>query len=489
MSTEIKDMELVPPSAVESITRAETDVAIATAKKYPRQLAQVKQSMLSFATLDVETAEGCFYTLPRGGKNIQGPSVRLAEIALSCYGNLQAGSRIIAVVPTGDTPHVVVQAVAKDLEKNITISVEKRRRIVKKKLREFIDEDDINLAANACSAICFRDAVFKVVPLALIKPVYEQARRVAIGDAKTLSDRRARCLDTFAKMGVTKEKVLARLELKSVEEIGLEHIEILIGLHNAIKEGEVNIDDAFAPTPAQQAAADQQHKPAATPLQQAQGTKTYDMKSAAAASMPAPAEKAQAPAQQQQQAQTTQPAASQTAKPRGRPPGSKNKAEKLTREEAVAAEEKGENVDPGAVETAEERAARLNAEGKPAEEAQETQAETKAEVKAETPEQSDEPDLAAMGLAPDPAEETQAAPTRPPFQPIPGENDRLTFLRQKMYDAEVEEAQLMAFCIKNKIANGEQKLKDFISNGRGAKIDQLIGVFGNPQFIAAVKKA
>jgi len=114
--------EIVPTAALESISRAEIDVAISTARRYPRQLSTVKKNMLSFATLDQETAESCFYTLPRGGKNIQGPSIRLAEIAVSCYQNLRAGSRILQTVTTGDNPHVVVQAVAMDLENNIQVS-------------------------------------------------------------------------------------------------------------------------------------------------------------------------------------------------------------------------------------------------------------------------------------------------------------------------------------------------------------------------------
>lgn len=243
-------IEVLEPNAIEAIQRAEVDVQISTAKKYPRQLSAVKKSMMDFATLDQETAESCFYTLPRGGKNIQGPSVRLAEIAVSCYGNLRAGSRIIATVADGPNPHVIVQAVAHDLEKNVAVTVEKRRRITKKKSKDRVDEDDINLAANAGSSIAFRDAVYKVVPLALIKPVYEAAKAVAIGDAKTLVDRRARALESLAKMGVQKERVLEVLGKKSIEDIGVADLETLFGIHTAIKDGQTTIDEAFpAATP------------------------------------------------------------------------------------------------------------------------------------------------------------------------------------------------------------------------------------------------
>lgn len=239
-------IEVIPSSAVEAISRAEVDIQISTAHRFPRQLAKVKSDMLSFATLDEETAQSCFYSLPRGGKNIQGPSIRMAEIAVSCYGNLRAGTRIIETVTKGDSPHVLLQAVCHDLEKNTAITIEKRRRIVGKKSKGGqIDEDDINLAANAGSAIAFRDAVFKIVPGALIRPVYEQAKRVAIGDAKTLSDRRSKAIESFGKMGVSQDRVLASVEKTSVDEVTIADLETLIGLHTAIKDGQTSVDDAF----------------------------------------------------------------------------------------------------------------------------------------------------------------------------------------------------------------------------------------------------
>lgn len=239
------ETELVSSSALESLSRAEIDVAISTARRYPRELSTVKKNMLTFATLDQETAEGCFYTLPRGGKNIQGPSVRLAEIAVSCYQNIRAGSRILQTVVDGPNPHVVVQAVAMDLEKNVSVSIEKRRRITKKKAKNTIDEDDINLAANAGSAIAFRDAVFKVIPLALIKPVFEQAKKVAIGDAQTFGTKRAKWFEHFGKMGIIPARVLARLERKAIDDVALEDIGILIGINNALKDNEITLEDAF----------------------------------------------------------------------------------------------------------------------------------------------------------------------------------------------------------------------------------------------------
>jgi len=241
--------EIVELSALETIERAQIDSQISTARKFPRVLSKVKADMLTFATLDEETAASCFYTLPRGGKVIQGPSIRLAEIAVSCYGNMRTGARVIDVQASGDNPHVVVQAVAHDLERNLAISIEKRRRIFKKKNKPNIDEDDINLACNACIAIAFRDAAFKVVPLALIKPVFDRAKRVAVGEVSSLVEKRGKIIDRLKQMGVMENRILAVVDCQKVEDVTIDKLEILNGLGTALKDGETTIEEAFPTAP------------------------------------------------------------------------------------------------------------------------------------------------------------------------------------------------------------------------------------------------
>lgn len=243
-------LEIVEPTALESMERAAIDVQIATAKKYPRVLSSVKQNMLSFATLDEETAASCFFTLPgrKGGdgKPIQGPSIRMAEIAISCFQNLRAGARVIA----DDGKQITAQGVCHDLQNNVCISVEIKRRVTKQNGARYSD-DMVVMTGNAACAIALRNATFKVVPLALVRPVYEAAKRTAIGDSKTLVERRSLAVDHFIKMGIAKEKIFAAIQVKSIEDITLEHLETLQGFRTAIKDGETSIDEVFntKPTP------------------------------------------------------------------------------------------------------------------------------------------------------------------------------------------------------------------------------------------------
>lgn len=235
--------------AIEMQERAQIDIQIATAHKYPRVLSRVRDSMLTMATLDEETAASCFYTLPRAGKNISGPGVRLAEIAVSCYGNIRLATRIVHIEPTGATPHVIVQAAMHDLEHNVAVCIEKRRRITHKKNKTEPDEDDINLAVNACSAIAFRDAAFKVIPGALVQHVYNKAREVAVGNLTSLVAKREQVIERLNKYGATLDRILYRCGVPKTDDITLNHMELLIGLGTALKDGSITLEEAFPPLP------------------------------------------------------------------------------------------------------------------------------------------------------------------------------------------------------------------------------------------------
>lgn len=249
METHEINTELVDAQSGEAMLatmeRASIDMQVSTAKKYPRVISKVKDDMMTFATVDEETAASCFYKLPRGDKKIEGESVRLAEIAASCYGNMRIGSRAIEVVSTGDSPHVIVQAVAHDLEKNVLVSIEKRRRITKKKSKTFVDEDDIQLAVNACAAIAFREAVFKVVPKAIVRPIFLACKRVAIGDIRSLAKKRQEVIERLIKMGADQDRIFAAVGVRKIDDIDIEKLEDLVGIGTSLKDGAISLEEAF----------------------------------------------------------------------------------------------------------------------------------------------------------------------------------------------------------------------------------------------------
>ena len=222
------------------VNRAEIDCQIATAKQYPRKIREAYAEALAMVTLDQETAESCMYCLPRKDKPIKGASVRLAEIAAYAWGNLHAATRVIG----NDGRFVTAEAVAWDLEKNIKISVEKKRSIRGRDGKTY-NTDMQTVTANAAASIALRDAIFKVIPKNIINKLYDEAVKCALGDVKSLAQRRDRVLSYFNKLGVTLEKVLTTFQVSKVDEIDQAHLELMIGTANSIKDGSISVENAF----------------------------------------------------------------------------------------------------------------------------------------------------------------------------------------------------------------------------------------------------
>lgn len=235
-----RDHEIQVSGALEAQTRGEVDIQIATAKKYPRSIKTFINTSLEMATLDEETAAACFYSLPRDGKTVTGPSARLAEICASAYGHLRVQARVV----DEDDRFITARGEAWDVQNNVAIGFEVRRRITGKNQKKYSD-DMVTVTGNAASSIALRNAVFKVIPSAFWRPIFEKAREVAVGTQETLAVRRKKTLDYFLKMGVEKERVFAVLKIAGEPDITLDHLATLKGLATAIKEGDTSIDEAF----------------------------------------------------------------------------------------------------------------------------------------------------------------------------------------------------------------------------------------------------
>jgi hypothetical protein len=233
-------LQVITQDSLSLITKAEIDVQISTAKAFPRSLKMFQDRAMSMATLSEEIAASCAYALPRGGKSLDGPSVRLAEIVCSAYGNIRSGARVIA----NDGKTITAQGICHDLETNNCVTVEVKRKITDK-LGKTFNEDMQVVTGNAACAIAYRNAVFKVVPGALVQDVYEKAKEVARGTAETLVKRREKAVNYFRELGVKDNQMCEVLGVKKIEDIDLDKLSVLTGMRSAIKNGETTIKDLF----------------------------------------------------------------------------------------------------------------------------------------------------------------------------------------------------------------------------------------------------
>lgn len=238
--TEETTLQVVTPDSLSLITKAEIDMQISTAKTFPRSLKIFHDRAMSMATLNEDIAAACSYALPRGGKSLEGPSVRLAEIVCSAYGNIRTGARVIA----NDGKTITAQGICHDLETNNCVTVEVKRKITDKYGKTF-NEDMQVVTGNAACAIAYRNAVFKVVPGALVQDVYEKAKEVARGSAETLTKRRDKAVAYFRELGVKDHQICDVLGIKKIEDIDLDKLSTLTGMRSAIKNGESTVKDLF----------------------------------------------------------------------------------------------------------------------------------------------------------------------------------------------------------------------------------------------------
>lgn len=237
---EVKQAEML-----QAINRAEVDIQISTAKQYPRDLQQVLNRIGTYATMDKETAEDCFYVLRRQNANgestvIEGLSVRMAEIIASSWGNLRVQTRIIG----NDGRMITAQAVCHDLETNLAVSKEVKRRITNKYGRTFSEDMQV-VTGNAAASIAFRNAVLAVIPKAVTKRIINEVKKVALGQSIDLEQSRQNVLAYFGKLGVSHEQVFRYLGIKTIEQMDKQMIFELRATRNAIEEGTTTVKETF----------------------------------------------------------------------------------------------------------------------------------------------------------------------------------------------------------------------------------------------------
>ena len=107
----------VVPSALAGTDQAraiaEVQAALVIAQSRPRNEMQARDKILQ-ACMRTSLANGAVYSYPRGGQQITGPSIRLAEVAARSWGNLNYGFRELNR-RNGESE---VEAFAWDLESN-----------------------------------------------------------------------------------------------------------------------------------------------------------------------------------------------------------------------------------------------------------------------------------------------------------------------------------------------------------------------------------
>ena len=222
------------------MSKADLDVQIATAHAFPRSMARAIRAVIELATVDQETATECIYSLPRDGKLIVGPSIRLAELVFQQWGNNRVDAMIVAI--DRKEGYVEAQAAYHDLETNSASRAKVRRRIKGKTGRLYTD-DMILVTGNAACSIAKRNAILAGIPRPIWRQAYQKALDVVRGDARTLGERRVVMLREMVALGLTAAQIYALAGVKGEQDITLDHMVKLGGLYNGLKTGDLSLDE------------------------------------------------------------------------------------------------------------------------------------------------------------------------------------------------------------------------------------------------------
>ena len=226
---------------------AEAQGKLVIAKRFPRD--EVKAYAKAMEACQRPTmAAKAFYSFPRGGQTVEGPTIRFAEELARCWGNIDYGIKELSQ----DDGKSEMQAYAWDLETNAQ-SVqnftnphqrEQGKKMVNLTSQRDIYENNANMATRR-----LRSRILAILPSWFVEDAIEECKKTLAGRNDTpLIDRVKKMVVAFAKIGVTQEQIEKRLK-KKTDTMNADDFVEYTGIYNAIKQGESKIAEWFESDP------------------------------------------------------------------------------------------------------------------------------------------------------------------------------------------------------------------------------------------------
>lgn len=241
-------IEVVPPSALEAIQRAEIDIAIATAHKFRRDIAASVRYAEAMACRNQKIAEKMHYAVPKGGRTRVGPSIGFAKVLIQAWRNSTALARVVGA----DRQNVRLQGVCHDLESNVRIAFEMDHPV--QAPRDLSPEGlegrwkyQMDNAKRAGRSIALRDAIFAVIPVVLFDDVLEKAKLVALGTGKSFEEKRANAISACKEKKISQPMIYRTLGVAGLESITADDLIWLKSALQNIEDGLDTVESLFGP--------------------------------------------------------------------------------------------------------------------------------------------------------------------------------------------------------------------------------------------------
>lgn len=222
---------------------AEAQGKLIIAKRFPRdEVAAFAKAME--ACQRPAMAEKAFYSFPRGGQKVEGPTIRFAEELARCWGNIDYGIKELSQ----DDGKSEMQAYAWDLETNaqsVQNFTNPHQREVGKKMQTLTSQRDIYENNANMATRRLRSRILAILPSWFVEECITECKKTIAGNNDTpLIDRVKKMVIQFAKLGVTQEQIESRLKRK-IDTMTADDFVDFTGIYNAIKNGESKVADWF----------------------------------------------------------------------------------------------------------------------------------------------------------------------------------------------------------------------------------------------------
>lgn len=222
----------------------EVQAAVFMAKRFPRDenasLARIAQSCQRRGL-----AEKAIYSYPKGGQNVTGPSIRLAEAIAQSWGNIQSG-----VVELEQRPgESVCMSYCWDIETNtrdIKVFTVSHSVQTKKGTKVLTDPRDIYEHVANQGARRKRACILAVIPKDVVDSAMEACQRtLASGAKEPLIDRLRKMVNVFqAEFSVPLESIERYMGYKLDSFTEMDMV-TLRGVYTALKDGASKREDYF----------------------------------------------------------------------------------------------------------------------------------------------------------------------------------------------------------------------------------------------------
>lgn len=226
---------------------AEVQAAVLLAKKFPRNQAKAMDRIL-VACQRPTLAETALYSYARGGTEITGPSIRLAEALAQNWENVQFGIRELDQRNGEST----VESYAWDLETNTRQSKVfqvKHVRHTKKGSYSLSDPRDIyEMVANQ-GARRLRACILGIIPGDVVEAAQAQCEETLKAKADTSPEAMKKMVEAFAQHRVSKDQIEKRIQRK-LDSITPAQVISLRKIYNSLKDAMSSPSDWFEATEA-----------------------------------------------------------------------------------------------------------------------------------------------------------------------------------------------------------------------------------------------